>query len=68
MTRAQLRVAARGILRAGLAAVEPGQLIRKHLRIAGAGFVVGRVSVAHPSRVFVVAVGKTLSFAERGLL
>ena len=58
MTRAQLRVAARGILRAGLAAVEPGQLIRKHLRIAGAGFVVGRVSVAHPSRAFVVAVGK----------
>jgi len=53
VTRARLRAAARRILRAGLAAVAPGPLVRAHLRASGIG---GRLEKA--SRVFVVAVGK----------
>lgn len=58
MTRGALRKAAHQILRAGLVAVEPGRLIRQHLRISRAGISVAGLKVAIPKRLFVVAVGK----------
>lgn len=58
MTRARLRSAARRILRKGLAAVEPGSLVRSHLRVRGRVIRAGRHRFTNPQRVFVVAVGK----------
>ncbi len=57
MTRAHLRSAARGILRAGLAAVEPGRLVRRHLRTNGNALRIAGFPV-RPRRLFVVSVGK----------
>jgi glycerate-2-kinase len=57
VTRAQLRAAARRILRAGLAAVEPGVLVRAHLRTNGETIRVAGVELK-PRRLFVVSVGK----------
>ena len=58
MTRAGLRAAARRILRAGLAAVEPGRLVRAHLRAEGGAVHAAGVTLKGPKRVFVVSVGK----------
>lgn len=58
MTRGQLRVAARRILRKGLAAVEPGRLVRAHIRVEGDGVRVAGVRIKATHRVFVVSVGK----------
>lgn len=58
MTRARLRSAARRILRKGLFAVEPGSLVRSHLRVQGRIVHAGGHRFASPRRVFVVAVGK----------
>lgn len=55
MTRAGLRGAARRILRAGLAAVEPRRLVRARLRAGIRGLEPG---LAKPARLYVVAVGK----------
>lgn len=57
MTRTRLRSAAWRILRKGLAAVEPGSLVRSHLRVRGQTVWAGGHRVT-PQRVFVVAVGK----------
>lgn len=58
MTRGALRAAARRILRAGLAAVEPGRLVRAHV-VGKDGVVrVGGLRLGPKRRVFVVAVGK----------
>lgn len=58
MTRGSLRAAARRILRAGLAAVEPGRLVRAHLVREGDLVRVGGLRLGPKRRVFVVAVGK----------
>ena len=58
MTRGKLRGAARRILRAGLAAVEPGGLVRAHLAANRQGIHVDGLTVKGPKRVFVVSVGK----------
>lgn len=58
MTRARLRSAAWRILRKGLAAVEPGSLVRSHLRIRGRVVHAGGRRFPEPRRVLVVAVGK----------
>lgn len=58
MTRARLRAAALRILRAGLAAVEPGRLIREQLSVDGADIRAGKEIVRKPRRIFVVSVGK----------
>ncbi len=58
MTRAKLRAAARRILRAGLAAVEPGGLVRAHLSANRQGIHVDGLTLKGPKRVFVVSVGK----------
>lgn len=57
MTRARLRSAARRILRRGLAAVEPGRLLRAHLRRDDDVLRIAGVHVT-PRRLFVVSVGK----------
>jgi glycerate 2-kinase len=57
VTRARLRLAARRILRKGLAAVEPGRLVAAHLHRRGEGVTIASVTV-RPRRLFVVAVGK----------
>lgn len=57
MTRAQLRSAARRILRKGLAAVEPGRLVAAHLKRNGPALRIAGVEVK-PRRLFVVSVGK----------
>lgn len=58
MTRARLRSAALRILRKGLAAVEPGSLVRSHLRVKGRVVDAFGHRFTNPRRVFVVAVGK----------
>ncbi len=57
MTRAQLRSAARRILRKGLDAVEPGRRVAAHLRWEGDALRIAGVAV-RPRRLFVVSVGK----------
>jgi glycerate 2-kinase len=57
VTRASLRSSARKILRAGLSAVEPGRLVRAHLKRKGDGVSISGVAV-RPGRVFAIAVGK----------
>ncbi|MEO8362027.1 MAG: DUF4147 domain-containing protein [Vicinamibacteria bacterium] len=58
MTRSALRKAAHQILRAGLAAVEPGRLVRQHLHVDRSHITAGGVKVRTPKRLFLVAVGK----------
>lgn len=58
MTRAQLRLAARRILKKGLAAVEPGALIARQLKVRGEEIQAGGLRFKKPRRVFVVSVGK----------
>lgn len=58
MTRGALRAAARRILRAGLAAVEPGRLVRAHLVPAKGCVRAGGLRIGPRRRVFLVAVGK----------
>jgi len=65
VTRARLRSAARRILRKGLAAVEPGSLVRAHLRVRGQTVCAGRHRFTKPQRVFVVAVGKAATSMAR---
>ena len=65
MTRAALRVAARRILRAGLAAVEPGRLVRQHLNARGRVIRISGVRIENPQRLFVVSVGKAAGAMAR---
>jgi glycerate-2-kinase len=57
VTRARLRFYVRRILRAGLAAVEPGPLVRAHLHLEGDSLRIAGVAVK-PRRLFVVSAGK----------
>ena len=58
MNRGSLRRAVRAILKAGLDAVDPGVLVRAHLRARGPSIRAGRATIRNPGRVFVVAAGK----------
>lgn len=58
MTRAGLRAAARRILKAGLDAVEPGRLVRAHIRANARGVSLGGVRLKASQRLLMVSVGK----------
>ena len=68
MTRAELRLAARRILRAGLAAVEPGRLVRKHIVRDEGGLRIAGLRLRKSDRVFVVSVGKAAFAMARSAL
>jgi glycerate-2-kinase len=71
VTRAELRNALRRILRKGLSAVEPGLLIRAHVRVSHGVVRVAGVKLGKSQRVFLVSVGKAavpMARAVHGIL